>query len=174
MKAWLAAAALLLTAAGPARAMDPAPPSPALTQLRHVIGTWDVRTEFLNSDGSVARAADGTYEFEWVVPDRVARGVSRIPATDQVSAILFYLRPATHEVEMVSVGGDGVLWVMTGKDNEEVRTTVDRTMSDGSTMRLRFTRHDVQPDRFQSKMEWSTDGGKSWTQGNRQQFVRRK
>jgi hypothetical protein len=174
MMKWPAVAALLLAAAGLARAEDAGPPAAALTQLRHVIGTWDVRTEFLNPDGNVARAVDGTYGFEWVNPDRLARGTSRIPTLEQVSAILFYLRPAAHEVEMVSVGKDGDLWVMTGKDNEEVRTTPDRTMSDGSKMRLRFTRYDVQPGRFQSKMEYSTDGGKNWTQGNRQLFVRRK
>jgi hypothetical protein len=173
VKKWIAVAALLL-ADGPALAQQLAQTTPALEQLRHVIGTWDVRTEFLNSDGSVARAVDGTYEFEWVIPDRLARGTSRIPAMEQVSAILFYLRPAAHEVEMVSVGKDGDLWVMTGKDDEEVRTTPDRAMSDGSKMRLRFTRYDVQSDRFQSKMEYSTDGGLKWTQGNRQQFVRRK
>lgn len=173
MRKWLAVAALLLTAAGPARAKDAAPPAAALTQLRYVIGAWDVRTEFLSPDGSVARAVDGTYGFEWVIPDRLARGTSRIPTLEQVSAILFYLRPAAHEVEMVSVGKDGELWVMTGKDSEEVRTTPDRAMSDGSQMRLRFTRYDVQPDRFRSKMEYSTDGGKNWTQGNRQIYVRR-
>jgi hypothetical protein len=174
MKKWPAVAALLLIAAGPLRAEEPARAAPALEQLRYVIGTWDVRTEFLSPDGSVARAVDGSYEFEWVIPDRLARGTSRIPAMEQVSAILFYLRPATHEVEMVSVGKDGDLWVMTGKDNEEVRTTADRAMADGSKMRLRFTRYDVQSARFQSKMEYSIDGGKSWTQGNRQIFVRHK
>ena len=174
MTKWLAAAALLFAATSPARGADPGPPTSALTQLRHVIGTWEVRTEYLNPDGSVARAVDGTYDFEWVIPDRLARGTSHIPALEQVSAILFYLRPAAHEVEMASVGNDGDLWVMTGKDSEEVRTTPDRAMSDGSTMRLRFTRYDVQPDRFNSKMEYSTDSGKNWTQGNRQTFVRRK
>ncbi len=174
MKKWVAGAALLLAVAGPALGQEPAQTTPALEQLRHVIGTWDVSTEFLSPDGSVARAVDGSYEFEWVIPDRLARGISRIPTQEQVSAILFYLRPAKREIEMVSVGKDGDLWVMTGKDNEEVRVTPDRTMSDGSNMRLRFTRYDVQPDRFQSKMEYSTDGGAKWTQGNRQTFVRRK
>jgi hypothetical protein len=172
-------AALALAIPGPAAAatLQPAQAvqaSPALGQLRHIVGTWDVRTEFLNPDASVARAAEGTYEFEWVIPDRVARGVSRIPSLDQASAILFYLRPAQRQIEMVSVGADGRLWVMTGPDDSEVRTTADVPTADGGRMRLRFTRFNVTPGRFESRMDWSTDGGASWTQGNRQVFVRRR
>ena len=166
---WLALA-LLLAAAQPA---EPPPASPALAQLRHIVGTWDVRTEFLNADGSVARAADGSYAFEWMIPDRVVRGVSRIPELDQASAILFYLRPAAREVEMVSVGADGRLWVMTGRDDAEQRTTPDVPTQDGGRMRLRFTRVNVTQDRFESRMDYSTDGGVTWTQGNHQVFVRR-
>ena len=40
-------------------------------------------------------------------------------------------------------------------------------------MRLRFTRYNVTPDRFESRMDYSTDGGATWTQGNHQVFVRR-
>lgn len=171
---WLAFAALLLAAA-PAAAQPAEPPrvSPALEQLRHVVGSWDVRTEFLNEDGSVARALDGSYEFEWVIPDRVIRGINRLPALDQVSAILFYLRPAAREVEMISVGPDGRLWVMTGADDAEVRTTPDVPTQDGGRMRLRFTRYNVSQDRFESRMDYSTDAGATWTQENHQVFVRR-
>jgi hypothetical protein len=120
---WLAFAALLLAAApAAAQPAEPPPASPALAQLRHVVGAWEVRTEFLNEDGGVARAVDGSYEFAWVIPDSIIRGVSRIPALDQVSAILFYLRPASRQVEMVSVGPDGRLWVMTGPDDAEERS----------------------------------------------------
>ncbi len=173
----LAGAALAISSPAVAGAQQPVETgqsSPARAQLRHIIGTWEVRTEFLNPDASVARAADGTYEFEWVIPDQVARGISRIPSLEQVSAILFYLRPAQRAVEMVSVGADGRLWVMTGPDDSEVRTTADVPTADGGRMRLRFTRFNVAPDRFESRMDWSTDGGASWTQGNRQTFVRRR
>jgi len=40
-------------------------------------------------------------------------------------------------------------------------------------MRLRFTRYNVSQDRFESRMDYSTDGGATWTQGNHQVFVRR-
>jgi hypothetical protein len=75
---------------------------------------------------------------------------------------------------MVSVGKDGHLWVMTGPAGSEIRTTSDAPMSDGSKMRLRFTRYNVTPDRFESKMEISTDSGATWVPGNHQVFARRR
>lgn len=173
-RALLAALLLWLGLAGSAQAQEvmQAAPSPGIGQLRHVIGVWNVTTEFLDPDGSVARTAEGTYEFAWVIPDRLVSGVSRIPEIDQTSALLFYVRPASGEIEMVSVGGDGRLFVMTGPDGEEVRATDDFPTADGGQMRLRFTRYDVEPDRFESKMEYSTDGGETWVQGNRQVFRR--
>jgi hypothetical protein len=39
-------------------------------------------------------------------------------------------------------------------------------------MQLRFTRFNVTDDRFESRMEVSTDGGSSWRPGNHQVFKR--
>lgn len=134
----------------------------AVTQLRDTRGHWDVTTEFLKSDGAVARVASGTYSFEWVVEDRVLRGESAIPALDQRSAILFYVDQAKNRIEMASVGRDGHLWVMTGPADSETRMTPDTVMPDGSTMRLRFTRFNITRDRFESRMEVSADHGTTW------------
>ena len=158
------------TAQTPAAADGPAPQ--AVEQLRHAIGLWDVTTEFLAADGSVQGTAEGQYRFGWVVPDRVVQGMSTIPAWNQASAILFFARPATEEVEMISVGGDGVVWRMIGPETSETRTTENRTMPDGTTLMLRFTRHEVRPDTFRSRMEMSNDGGRTWRLGNRQFFRR--
>jgi hypothetical protein len=168
MKRLLAAAVLAVAAPAPAQEVDA-----GLAELRHVVGAWDVRTEFLNPDGSVARAVDGSYAFEWAIPDAVLSGIARQPELGGATAILLYLRPAAREVEMVAVDQAGVRWVMTGEDGTNIRSTDDRPMSDGSRMRLRFTRYNVAPDRFESKMDYSTDGGVTWTQGNRQVFRRR-
>lgn len=147
--------------------------SPAQAQLRHVIGRWDVVTTTYDADGSVAGSFPGTYSFAWVVPDQVVSGVSKIPAWNATSAILFYLRPANRQIEMVSVGQDGQRWIMTGADDAEVRETASVPMSDGTTLKLRFTRFNITADRFESKMERSTDGGASWQIGNHQLFTRR-
>lgn len=146
----------------------------SIRQLQESHGAWDVTTKFFKPDGSVAIAAAGTYNFEWVIKDRLLRGVSEIPELDNRSAILFYVSESKGFIEMVSVGKDGHLWVMTGPAGSEVRTTSDVAMSDGSKMRLRFTRYNVTPDRFESKMEVSTDGGVTWTPGNHQVFLRRR
>ncbi|MBX7527389.1 hypothetical protein [Qipengyuania vesicularis] len=146
---------------------------PAITQLRQAVGTWDVVTTFYRDDGSVAGEADGTYTFDWVTEDKILRGQSEIPQFYMRSAILFYHRPGTSEVEMVSVGPDGRLWVMTGPDTTETRETPVVTNPDGSTIKLRFTRFNVSDDRFESRMERSSDGGETWVQGNHQLFIRR-
>ncbi len=142
-------------------------------QLHHVIGEWSATTEFLREDGSAARTVEGTYTFRWVVTDRVISGVSEIPALQQRSAIMFYVSEAKGSIEMVSVGADGDLWIMTGPIAGETRTTLPKTMPDGTMLELRFTRSDVAADSFKSRMEYSTDGGQSWKPGNRQAFLRR-
>jgi hypothetical protein len=144
----------------------------SVDELRHAIGSWDVVTEFLNADGTVARAFPGTYAFEWVVTDRVARGLSEIPQLKQRSAITFYVNPAAKIIEMTSVGPDGQLFVMTGPLGGDTREA-SFTGPDAKPMRLRFTRFNVTPTRFESRMERSTDGGATWTPGNHQVFVRR-
>lgn len=156
-----------------AQATGDAPSPDGVAQLRLVIGTWDVTTEFIAADESVSQQVRGQYHFEWVVPDRIVSGVSNMPEPNQVSALLFFLRPSRSEIEMLSVGRDGHVWRMIGPDDGETRTTPDTPMADGSTMMLRFTRYDVSPDSFRSRMEISTDGGGgSWRLGNRQHFTR--
>ena len=158
-----------------------APPSTAASpavakgveQLRHAHGEWIATTEFLKPDGSVARRAAGQYLFEWVVPDRVLRGRSDIPELEMASGILFYVQERKALLEMVSVGRDGQLWVMSGPADGETRTTPPTEQADGSFIQLRFTRSNVTPDRFESKMEYSSDSGKTWTLGSRQMFERR-
>lgn len=144
----------------------------SVQQLRNAIGAWAVTTEFLNEDGSVAQTQPGTYEFEWVVEDRVLQGHSHIPALDQKSGILFYIREKTGEIEMVSVGADGRLWIMTGPLGGETRYSQVFETRSGGEAQLRFTRFNVTDDRFESRMEWTEDGGASWKPGNHQVFVR--
>lgn len=145
----------------------------AVAQLRDSIGEWDVVTEFLQEDGSVARAVDGSYVFSWVIEDRVASGVSRMPDMDMTSAILFYVNEGAKKIEMVSVGRDGKLWIMGGPLDGETRHTQEFDTADGGKAQLRFTRYNVTPDRFESRMEYTTDAGASWLPGNHQLFTRR-
>lgn len=171
----LAATLAMAGASVPLAAQTQAPPEPAeqaVEQLRHVIGLWDVETDFIGPDGAVQRTFAGQYRFGWVVPDRVVSGMSAIPELNQASAILFFVRPSESEIEMASVAADGHLWRMVGPDTSETRTTPNTRMADGSTMMLRFTRYDVQEDSFRSRMEISADGGESWELGNEQRFVR--
>lgn len=167
---------LVFAMAGPVGGQS-APDSAALAhsvdQLRSAIGVWETTTAFLNDDGSTARTVTGSYEFSWVVRDRVVAGKSEIPELDQASGILFYISPGRSEIEMVSVGADGRLWVMTGPLGGETRTTQEYATADGGTGQLRFTRFNVSDDTFESRMEYTDDGGRTWKPGNHQWFRRR-
>ena len=167
----LAATALWFTTAAPALADTPLETS--VNELRQVIGEWAVVTEDINPDGSVARRVDGTYTFEWVIPDRVIAGRAEVPEVNQVSAILFYVNESKGHIEMVSVAADGQLWIMTGALGGDTRYTQELPTQDGGTGQLRFTRYNVGVDSFESKMEYTTDGGKTWLPGNHQVFTRK-
>lgn len=144
----------------------------AEAQLAHSAGLWDVKTDFLNADGTVAKSVKGTYEFEWVVPNRVVSGKNTIPELQQSSGILFYINVKKRLIEMVSVGADGQLWTMRGALGEEVRATEEYETSSGGVAQLRFTRFNVSEDSFESRMEYTEDGGKTWADGNHQYFQR--
>lgn len=144
----------------------------SVEQLRSTVGKWNVETQYLNDDGTVARAVRGSYEFTWVIPDKVVSGRSEIPELQQVAGILFYVNEAKREIEMVSVGGDGRLWVMTGPLGGEARTTPEFPTAGGGAARLRFTRFNITRDQFESRMEYTEDGGTTWKPGNHQTFRR--
>jgi hypothetical protein len=141
-------------------------------ELRNAIGRWEVRTEFLNEDGSVAKAVDGTYEFRWIVPDRVVAGKSELPALDQASGILFYINESQKKIEMVSVGADGRLWIMAGPLGGDQRLSNEFRTTTGAAGKLRFTRFNVRANTFESRMEFTEDNGKTWKPGNHQVFRR--
>ncbi len=162
----------LAVASIPSFAAEETPISPAVEQLRHAEGKWDATTEFIAPDGSVARSVEGTYEFEWVVKDRVLIGRSEQPELSQASGLLFFYSESTDATIMASVGADGHLWVMTGPADSEERTTPPTEQPDGSMIQLRFTRYNVELDSFESKMEISSDGGETWRKGNHQIFRR--
>ena len=145
----------------------------SVNELRQVIGEWNVVTEDINPDGSIARSVDGTYTFEWVIPDRVVTGRAEAPAIGRVSAILFYVNESKGHIEMVSVAADGELWIMTGALGGDTRYTQEFPTPEGATGQLRFTRYNVSVDSFESKMEYTTDGGETWTPGNHQVFTRK-
>lgn len=144
----------------------------SIQELRDSHGAWVVTTEFLAEDGSISKTAQGSYEFDWVVPDRVMQGLTSIPELDMSSAILFYVRESDSTIEMVSVGKDGKLWIMTGPAGGDTRYTQPFPTQAGGEGQLRFTRYNVTNEGFESRMEWTQDGGETWVQGNHQVFRR--
>ncbi len=143
-----------------------------IAQLRHAAGNWRVTTRFFGADGKESATVAGSYLFEWVVEDRILRGTSRIASLGLTSAMLFYIRPSDGSIEMLSVGQDGAAWTMTGPIGAETRETTEVAMADGTKLKLRFTRFNIVRDRYESRMERSTDGGVTWALGNHQIFER--
>lgn len=144
----------------------------SVQQLRHAVGDWAVTTDFLNEDGSVANTAEGSYHFEWVIEDRVLSGYNESPELDLRSGLLFYVNERKGTIEMVSVGKDGRLWIMTGPLGSETRYSEKFTTQAGGESQLRFTRFNVQKDSFESRMEYTEDDGGTWKPGNHQVFRR--
>ena len=144
----------------------------SIQELRDSIGSWNVQTDFLQADGTIANSLQGTYTFSWVVEDRVISGQSTLPSINQASAILFYVNEQKQQIEMVSVGADGRLWIMRGPLGGNQRETAPYKNAQGQMQQLRFTRFNNQKDAFESKMEYTVDGGTTWIQGNHQYFKR--
>lgn len=106
------------------------------------------------------------------MPDRVLTGKSAIPELEQAAGILFYINEAKRHIEMVSVGRDGNLWIMTGPLGGEQRLSQEFQTAAGGAGRLRFTRYNVSRNAFESRMEYTEDGGETWKPGNHQTFRR--
>jgi hypothetical protein len=176
LPSWRGLSASLVLACSPLAGEAMETPASALAegidQLRQTVGTWNVTTTQYRDDGTVAKTVAGTYQFDWVVPDRVVSGRSSIPTLGQMSGILFYVNERRATLEMAQVDADGQLTVMSGAPGSELRTTMPVAAADGSKVQLRFTRFNVGPDRFESRLDVSTDGGASWRPGHHQRFVR--
>lgn len=157
---------------GALKSSSAGPLEQSVQQLRDAIGEWNVVTDFLNDDGTSAKRVSGSYEFSWVVADRVVSGKSEIPELQQAAGLLFYVNEGKQVIEMVSVGADGNLWVMTGPLGGETRYTNEYKTADGGSGQLRFTRYNIEKNSFESKMEYTEDGGKTWKPGNYQLFSR--
>jgi len=146
--------------------------SVAVQQLRQAAGRWNVTTTRYADNGAVAGVATGTWSFDWVVPDRVLSGKAVIPDWNQSAGMLFYLNERLFTLEMAQVGADGQLVVMSGPPGAASRSTPVVALPDGRKMVQRHTRFRVTPDRFESRLETSYDGGQSWKPGYHQIFVR--
>jgi len=75
-------------------------------------------------------------------------------------------------VAVLGIFGSLVFVGLQIRQNTAIARAQVHQQPDGSTMKLRFTRYNVMPDRFESKMEISRNGGLTWVPGNHQVFLR--
>ena len=148
-------------------------PAAARQRLDHHIGVWDIRTEYVDRDGNVARTVLGVDTARYIIPGRVVELTTAIDEVNFVSkAWVFYSIP-TQEYTLTSVDARGELWILKGGLDEYVITSPPKTQEDGRVITIRFTHIDIEEDSFTAVMEFSYDDGRTWGVGYRQYLRRR-
>jgi hypothetical protein len=145
----------------------------AVERMEHKIGRWAFELDYLRPDGSVALTYHGTDEATWLVPGRILQVVDHLHETDARGRSWWFWDEPLQRFTLVAVGADaGELWVFRGDLSAWVITSQPRRMADGSEMQLRFTHAAIEPDSFTATMEYSLDGGATWTRASVQRLHR--
>lgn len=171
MKLAAALLACLVVSFAHASAPGNAATSGAVQELRLAAGHWNVTTTRYRDNGSVAGVATGTWQFEWVVPDRVLAGRYKIPDWKESAAVLLYVDASREALEMAAVGADGELVVMSSPASLGTHARRQAKAPEPRAL-TRFTRFSIAEDRFEAKVERSLDGGRTWRPSEHHLFVR--
>lgn len=148
-------------------------PEAAVERLRHLHGAWRMESDVIGQNGQVTRTVVVYDTLYWVVPDRVLGFRSHTPEANTVSTGLWFHDVAEDRFYLLSVNGqNGEFWSLSGTLNEWTITSEPKRRPNGSDMIIRFHHHDVTDDRFEATMEYSRDGGTTWTVGYRQRLTR--
>lgn len=140
-------------------------PAEARHRLDHHIGVGDIRTEYLDQAGNVARTVLGVDTARYIIPGCVVELTTAIEEVSFVSkAWVFYSIP-TREYTLTSVDARGELWILKGGLGEYVITSSPKTQEDGRVITIRFTHIDVEENSFTAVMEFSHDEGRMWQVG---------
>ncbi len=89
-------------------------PEEAAKRLEHIIGSWDCRWEYLDSEGKVKRTVTGTETARWAIEGRVVEFDTEVPDNDSVSRGLMFYSFRDKRFHITSVDQDGAHWHMSG------------------------------------------------------------
>lgn len=163
----------LISAAGPATAQDDVLPDVARERLEYAIGEWDIVGERIRRDGSVGEVTEGGQVATWLVPGKIVQMADRDPNGGGRSWWVYDV--AAEAWTLLSIGVEqGAVWVLKGNLDEWVITSEPRMRPDGSSVIIRFTHYDIEPDSFRALQEVSRDDGETWTAVFRQTLTRRR
>ena len=88
---------------------------------------------------------------------------------------LWFYNTADERFYLISVSGEtGELWTMSGSLDEWTITSRPKPRPGGSEVIIRFHHYEVTDDAFRATMEYSRDGGATWTVGYRQRMTRQR
>ena len=147
-------------------------PEEAQKRLNHIIGKWELKTEYLGRNGEVRRTVTGTEEARFIIDDKVVELTTTIPEQNQFSKAWQFYNAAEEKFYLTSVDAKGDHWVLSGGLDEYVITSQPRTQANGRELTIRFTHTNIQENSFEAVMETSVDGGKSWWTRYRQYLNR--
>lgn len=168
------ALACALALAPPSLAQEGELPAEARERLAYAIGSWAWSGEILDPQGNVVRTMEGTQEATWLVPGRIVQ-MRDTDAGGGGGHSWWVWDERAGAWTLVSISpDDGAVWILKGDLERWVITSEPRPRPDGTTVRIRFTHHDIEPDGFQALMEVSLDGGATWRARSRQWMRRRR
>ncbi|MEM7050783.1 MAG: DUF1579 family protein [Acidobacteriota bacterium] len=168
----LGAAALALSlVTGTAWAGDfaeeyPRAPAP-MGQFAPLVGDWDCTLEQLQQDGSYA-PRKATWKFWYILDGHALMDEWRatLPDGSPMAGInIRHYNPESKTFEARWLPTNGLEWKTYPsrfEDGQFIMTGKSTTPS-GQEGDMRVTFYDMKKDTFRWKMDWSTDGGKTWT-----------
>ena len=147
-------------------------PEEAQKRLNHIIGKWELKTEYLGRNGEVRRTVTGTEEAKFIIEDKVVELTTTIPEQNQFSKAWQFYNTAEGKYYLTSVDAKGDHWVLSGGLDAYVITSLPKKQANGRELTIRFTHTNIQEDSFEAVMETSIDGGQSWWTRYRQYLTR--
>ena len=149
-------------------------PAEAKRRMEHSLGHWEVRAEHFDAEGKVVRTSGWENSAEYLLEGRLVLLTHNAPKLGSISKTLVFYSDSEEKWYLVDVNQKGDLWILSGDLDREVITSEPKKREDGRTVIIRFTHENIKDDSFEALMEYSYDGGASWTKGSRQYLTRTK
>lgn len=133
------------------------PENRALEKMKHDVGVWDCRWEFLNDEGEVSVTAEGTQAMSFVIENAVMQIIMDVPEMKIQSVTHRFFDPRRQKLFWISVDKNGEPWSFVEELDGKPSRSLPHLDSDGLTTHLRFTALRETADEVDILMERTTD-----------------
>lgn len=161
---------LLLLASVAAASPDPGPASAEMEPFAPLAGDWDCATFSPQQDGSV-REGRARWRFWWILDGHALMDEWRAPKPDGsgefvgVNIRQWDRHEQRYHAAWLEIGNLHWRSYACRWDDGVFTMLGDAEAPDGRKGLSRITFHDIRPDAFSWRMDWSSDGGATWTEG---------